>query len=146
MDPQIDWFAHVGDAMHERIVWRLRSAQPFYIGAQILDVGSPLGAQLPLESPTAKREESWLRVARLRRIESILQIALEDVSPQILAIDRQVLQLEAATGTEIVVRHEVAWKLRRLFFLRTGQRLRGDDVVLLLEFLLREHHVDDEGL
>jgi hypothetical protein len=81
VDAQIDRRRDVGDAMHERIVRRLRGAQRFDVGAQILDVRPPFGAQLPLESPAAERQEARPRVAGLRRIEPVLQIALEYVGP-----------------------------------------------------------------
>src|SRR6266545_687692 len=112
---ELDRLLGVLYAVHERIVGRLRGAQSFDIGPQILDVAPTLGAQLSFETPATKREEARLdTIARLRGIEAILKISLKHVGPQVGALDRQALQLEAASRTEIVVGDEVARELRRL--------------------------------
>src|SRR5205814_3594384 len=117
------------------------------VGAQILHIAAALRAQLTLESPAAERQEARPdSIARLCGIEPVLQIAHEDVRPEIRSIDRQALQLQTTARTEIVVRHEIAWQLRRLLFLGPGERLGRDDVVLFLDLFPREHHLEYECL
>src|SRR5262245_50744308 len=102
-DVQVDRLVDVGDAGHERVLRRLLLAQLLDVLAQAVDVAPPIGAQLPLESPAAERQQARLEpIEHLRRVEALLQIAREDVGPEILALDRHRLELEAAARTEVV--------------------------------------------
>src|SRR6478736_9094357 len=113
-DAEVDRCRDVADAVDERILGRLGLSQRLDVGAQAVDVAAAIGAQLPLQSPSAKREQPGLdAIEHLRRVEAVLQIALEYVGPQIVALDRQALQLEPAARTEVVVGHEVARQLPR---------------------------------
>src|SRR6266851_7486591 len=128
-DLEVDRLLDVTDAVHEGVPRRLRFPQRLDILAQELDVAPPVGAQLPLEAPASEGEEAGLRTLELlRRVEAILQVALEHVGPEVVAFNRQTLELEAAAGAEVVVRHEIARQLRRLLLLRPRQRFRVDDV------------------
>src|SRR5439155_8088789 len=106
-DLQVHRLVDVAHAVHERVLRRLRLSQRLEIAAQRVDVTAAVGAELPLEAPTPEREESRLDpIEHLRGIESVLQVALEDVGPQIVLFDRQALELEAAARAEVVVRDE----------------------------------------
>ena len=80
----------------------------FNIGAQRIDVSSPLRAQLPFERPASERQQAGLNpLRRLLWIVTLTQIAYEDVHPQIHLLNGHGLQLQAAAGTEIVVGNEL---------------------------------------
>jgi hypothetical protein len=146
-DLEVDRLLDVADAVDEGVLRRLRLAERFDVGAEGVDVAPAVGAQLPLEAPLPEDQQAGLEVVvGLCGIEPFLEIALEDVGPQTVAIDRQALQLQPAIRAEIVVGDEVARQLGRLLLLRAGQRFRDDDVVLVLELLLLEHHVEQQRL
>ena len=62
------------------------------------------------------------------------------------AVGREALELETAAGAEIIVGDELVRKVRWLLLLRPRERLRANDVVLLLDLALLEHDVEQQGL
>src|SRR5580765_3269262 len=79
-------------------------------------------------------------------LERGVEVALEHVRPQAVLLGRQALQLEPATRTEVIVRDELVRQVRRFLLLRARERLRADDLVLVLDLLVREHRVDERRL
>ena len=82
----------------------------------------------------------------MHRIEAVVELPREHVGPQVGPLDRHAFQLEAASGAEVVVGDEIARQLSRFLLLGAGQRLGRDDLVLLLDLLALEHHVEQERL
>src|SRR6185295_8021541 len=100
-DLEVDRLLDVPDAVDEGVLRRLCLAERFDIRAEPVDVHAAVGAQLPLEPPFSEDEEAGLHVfVGLRGIEAVLQVALEGVGPQTVAVERQALELEPAIGAE----------------------------------------------
>ncbi len=134
------------DAVHVRIRLGQGLLHRGNVIAQALDERPPVGSQLPLESPSTKREQSRLWGDSRPRVIRAIQVARKHIRPQTHPIDRHRLQLEAAAGAEVVVGHEGVWFVQALFGLGAGQRLGRNDVVLDLHFATCEQHVDHQIL
>ena len=113
---------------------------------EILDVLAAVARQLTLQAPAPEHQQPGLEVLRGHRLEAALEVALEDVGPEMCLLCGQAFELEATPGTEIVVGDELVRQVCRLLLPGAGQRLGPDDVVLLVDLLLLEHHLEQHDL
>src|SRR5262249_46293651 len=121
-------------------------AEVFDVLSQSVEIRAAVSAQLALESPAPERKKSRLEFLRDTREHWVVQVAHKNIHPQICAVYGHRLGLDAAAWTEIVVCHELVGLEQRLFLLRSGERLRKDDLVLLGDILSFKQDIEQQRL
>ena len=139
----IRWRLGLHDAVNERVIRLQCFLRIFALFFNRSEHRARIRAHAPLQSPACEGQNARFAEARQIRIVGGIQIPLEDFGIEVLLLFRQRLQLEVATRTEVIIRDELIRLLRPLLFFRCRERLIRNDLVLTVDLVVSQHHLND---